>query len=103
MKIMCCIAAGMLMLSSQASANGNLHSLIVELENIKGLVALQKAKSNEDDERWKFSYDLLESRLDNIIIDIEKHIALKQTLPRLDVVEIAQPVNSIRRSAPKGG
>ncbi len=87
MKIIRGIAVCMLVLNSQAMANGNLHSIIIELENIKGLVALQKAKSN-DDERWKFRYDLLERRLDNIIVDIEKHIALKKTLPRLAPVEI---------------
>ncbi len=98
MKIIRCVTLVLLVVAgSSARANGNLHSLIIELQNLKGLVALQAQKRHED-ERWIFRYDLLQRRLDTIIIDIEKHIALKQQLPNIKRREVDVSLPQARAS-----
>lgn len=81
------IFAAIIAAGPAAQANGNLHSLVSELENINRLVALQAQHKNDDHERWVFRYDLLQRRINVLIADIEKHIKLMETLPRLERFE----------------
>ena len=79
----------LLLFSSGVMANGNLHSLIIELENIKGLAQLQSERSVQGEhQRWSFRYDLLNLRIDKIILDIEKHIELMAHQPRMERIEL---------------
>lgn len=78
------LVAAAVMGSPLALANGNLHSLIVELENINRLVALQAQQNQNSDERWVFRYDLLQQRINGLIKDIDRHIELLESMPRLE-------------------
>lgn len=78
------LAAIIMIGQSPAQANGNLQSLVVELENINRLVALQEKHKNDDHERWVFRYDLLQQRINVLIADIEKHIELIEAMPKLE-------------------
>ena len=78
------LVAAAVMGSPLAQANGNLHSLIVELENINRLVALQAQQNQNSDERWVFRYDLLQQRINGLIKDIDRHIELLESMPRLE-------------------
>lgn len=73
-----------LFMCSSAVANGNLHTLIVELENLKGLVAQQERKAVDSEGRWVFRYDILRDRLDALIIDINRHIDVVNQTPKLE-------------------
>lgn len=75
---------GLVLFSSSAMANGNLYTLIVELENLKGLVAQQETKAVDNGGRWVFRYDILQKRIDDMISDINKHIDVVSQTPRLE-------------------
>ena len=78
------VAMFMLCFCSSASANGNLRTLIIELENVKGLVAQQQRKAEDNGSRWVFRYDILEQRIESLITDIKKHIAVTEQTPKLE-------------------
>jgi len=75
--------------SPQTFANGNLQTLIIELENVKGLVDQQerKAKDANEGSRWVFRYDILRKRLDSLIADINRHIEVINQTPKLERFE----------------
>ncbi|OED39711.1 hypothetical protein AB833_13905 [Chromatiales bacterium (ex Bugula neritina AB1)] len=71
-----------MLMPMKVSANGNLTDLITELQHIKKMVAQQKKVANSDGQRIVFRYDLVEHRIDTLIVDIEKHLALMSVQPR---------------------
>lgn len=76
-----------LFISGTCHANGNLHTLIVELENVKRLVVQQQKKASDEGGRWVFRYDVLQQRLDQLIADINRHIDVVNQSPRLERFE----------------
>jgi len=83
-KIRVVIIALLIVPMAPVSANGNLHTLIIELENVKGLVAQQQRNAENDGSRWVFRYDVLGQRIDELIADINKHIEVVNQSPKLE-------------------
>lgn len=80
LSIVCLLVA--MFMPMKLSANGNLTDLITELQHIKQMVAQQKKAANSTGQRIVFRYDLVEHRIDTLIVDIEKHLALTSVQPR---------------------
>jgi len=71
-------------LSTVSHANGNLYTLVIELENIKGLIAQQQRSAGENDSgRYVFRYDILQKRIDALILDINRHLEVVSQSPKL--------------------
>jgi len=78
-----------LLMATSVSANGNLVDLITELQHLKHMVVQQKQAADSTSQRIVFRYDLVEHRIDALIVDIEKHLALTQVQPRSQLIDEA--------------
>ncbi|MEM7257295.1 MAG: RAQPRD family integrative conjugative element protein [Pseudomonadota bacterium] len=76
-----------LLMTNSVSANGNLADLIIELQHLKRMVAQQKQAADRASQRIVFRYDLVEQRIDALIVDIEKHRALMERQPRHQLID----------------